>query len=147
MRILKRTALVLASVAFAQAAFAQTPDVSGKWYGRLTLTFDEKAIREKAGDKLDARMMETLRKRVQDAKKMLVILTLHKDGSFSAMTKNAPKGTTPVNSGKWTIQGSEVMLTGYKSDSQRLAVNTKTGSMSSAVKGGSMTVTTVFTRR
>ncbi len=144
---LKRTGLVLVSLAFAQAAFAQTVDVTGKWYGRINVSVDEQAIREKAGEKLDDRMIATLRTRIQEAKKILVILTLTKDGSFSAMIKNAPKGMTPVNTGKWTLKGSELTLTGYKSDSQRLTINTKTASLGSVVKTGAMTVTTVYTRR
>lgn len=128
-------------------AMAQNVDVSGKWYGRLNVVVDEKAVREKAGDKLDEKMISNLRTRVQQAKKMLVILTINKDGSYSAMTKNAPKGTTPVSSGKWTMKGNDVVLTSYKTDTQVLAVNTKTASLSSTVKGGAITVTTVYTRR
>jgi len=140
-------ALCSAALALSALSTAQTPDVSGKWYGRLTVTVDEQAIREKAGEKFDQKMVDTIKARVQQAKKMLVILTLNKDGSFSAMTKNAPKGTTPVNSGKWTLRGNDVYLTGYKSDTQKLSVNLKTASMSSTIKGGPTTVTTVFTRR
>ncbi len=128
-------------------AVAQTVDVSGKWYGRLNLAVDEKAIREKAGDKLDEKMIATLRSRVQQAKKMLIILTLNKDGSYSAMTKNAPKGTTPVTSGKWTLKGNDIQLTSYKSESSVLTINTKTASLTSTLKGGAITVTTVYTRR
>lgn len=140
-------ALCSAVLALSAMSTAQTPDVSGKWYGRLTVTIDEEAIREKAGEKFDQKMLETMRARAQQAKKMLVILTLNKDGSFSAMTKNAPKGTTPVNSGKWTLRGNDVFLSGYKSDTQKLSINLKTASMSSTIKGGPTTVTTVFTRR
>lgn len=140
-------ALCSAALALSALSTAQTPDVSGKWYGRLTVTVDEQAIREKAGEKFDQKMVDTIKARVQQAKKMLVILTLNKDGSFSAMTKNAPKGTTPVNSGKWTLRGNDVFLTGYKSDTQKLSINLKTASMSSTIKGGPTTVTTVFTRR
>ena len=128
-------------------AVAQTVDFSGKWYGRLNLAVDEKAIREKAGDKLDEKMIATLRSRVQQAKKMLIILTLNKDGSYSAMTKNAPKGTTPVTSGKWTLKGNDIQLTSYKSESSVLTINTKTASLTSTLKGGAITVTTVYTRR
>ncbi len=136
------TALAVISAAISTSAFA-APKVLGKWNGHVTI--DTKKILSQMPATMDAKAKANVVEMMKKTSKMLILLNLKANNTYTVDVSGAPGGQKPEqDGGTWTLSGSTLSLKGKKGNPQAATVAKDGKSITIVAPGGQGTV--VFKR-
>jgi hypothetical protein len=112
-----RLAFVATLAAFALVAYAQAPNVLGKWTGKMEV--DMSSMPKPKNDQ-EKQMMDSMVKMTKDIR---FVLTLNRDKTYTIDISGVPAGPNgqkpPQDKGKWVQAGEKITLTPEKRPNQQ----------------------------